>query len=60
MEHEPMLRRIDRGNAAMMAFVEQSVRCDDAVEILQRGPARRGKILRRVFRHVAHDVFLER
>ena len=39
MQHQPMLRRIDGRNAAMMALVEQPVRRDDAVEILQRRPA---------------------
>jgi hypothetical protein len=31
VEHQPVLRRVDRGDAGVMAFVEQSVRRDDAV-----------------------------
>ena len=60
MEHQPVLRRINRGNPAVMAFVEQSVRRDDAVEILQRRPPGRGDILRQIFRNVLDDPLLER
>ena len=42
VHHQPVLRGIDRGDAAMMALVEQSIRRDDAVEILQRRPPGRG------------------
>jgi hypothetical protein len=46
VEHQPMLARIDGGNPGVMAFIEQSVRHDDPVEILQRRPpgSGRGKI----------------
>ena len=60
MQHQPMLLRIDRGNAAMMALVEQSVRRDDAIEILQRRPSRRGNVLRQFLRDVLDNVLLER
>jgi hypothetical protein len=42
-----------------MAFVEQSVRRNDAVEILQRRSSRRGKILRQVLWNVFYDILLE-
>ena len=54
-----MLRRIDRGDAAVMTFVKQSVGRDDAIEILQRRPSRRGQILRQVLRNVFDDTLLE-
>src|SRR6266702_3718609 len=60
MEHQPMLRRIDGGNAAMMALVEQTVRRDDAVEILQRRPPRGRKVLLQIFRNILDDILLER
>src|SRR5882762_2021012 len=60
MEHQPMLRRIDGGNAAMMALIEQTVRRDDAVEILQRRPPRGGKVLLQIFRDILDDILLER
>src|SRR6266481_4574798 len=36
MKHQPMLRWIDGGDAGVMAFIKQSVRRDDAVELLER------------------------
>jgi hypothetical protein len=39
MQHQSMLRRIDRGHPAMMTFIEQSVWRDDAIEILQGRPS---------------------
>ena len=60
VQHQPVLRRIDRGNAAMMALVEQSVRRDDAVELLQRRRLGRGNILLQRLRDVLDDALLER
>ena len=60
MQHQPVLRRIDGRDAAMMAFVEQPVRRDDAVEILQRRPSGRREILRQILRDVLDDALLER
>ncbi len=59
VEHQSMLRRIDGGNPAMMAFIEQSVRRDDAVEILQRRPPGCRQILRQVLRDVLDDILFE-
>jgi len=41
MKHQPVLRRIDRGDASVVAFIEQAVRRDDAVEILKWCPTGR-------------------
>src|SRR3954453_16588850 len=54
-----MLCRIDGGNATMMALVEQTIRRDDAVEILQRRPPRSGKVLLEIFRNILDDILLE-
>ena len=35
MDHQAMLLGIDRRHAAVMAFVEQTVRRDDAIEVLK-------------------------
>ena len=44
----------------MMALVEQTVRRDDAVEILQRRPPRGGKVLLKIFGDILDDILLER
>src|SRR5437879_11487162 len=44
----------------MMAFVEQSVWRDDAIEILQRRPSRRGLILWQIFWDIFDNTLLER
>ncbi len=60
MEHQPMLRRVDRGNAAVMPFVEQPVRRDNAVQISKRCPSGRGQILRQIVRNIFNHALLER
>ncbi len=42
MQHQPIVGWIDLGNAAMMAFEAQSIRRNDAVELMQRREADRG------------------
>ncbi len=59
MEHQAVLRRIDRGDAGMMALVEQSVRRDDAVEVLQWCPPGRGEILRQILWDILDNILLE-
>src|SRR2546429_9692636 len=60
MKHQRVLRRIDGGNTAMMAFIEQTVGRDDAVETLQRRPPRGGKVLLQIFRSILYDILLKR
>src|SRR5260370_3517418 len=59
MEHQAVLLRIDRGDAGMMALVEQSVRRDDAVEVLQWCPPGRGEILRQILWDILDNILLE-
>ena len=56
VQHQPVLGRIDGRHAAVVAFVEQAVRRDDAVELLQRRAARSGDILRERLRDVLDDA----
>src|ERR1700733_8645532 len=42
-----------------MAFVEQSVRRDNSVEILQRRSSRRRKVLREILWDVFYDILLK-
>ena len=58
MQHEPVVVRIDLGDAAMVALEAQAIRRDDAVEFVQRRERHRRFRRRGQPRHRAADHFL--
>ena len=55
-----MLLGINRRHAAVMAFVEQTVRRDDAIEVLKWRPACGGRVLPQTLGDIANNVLFER